>query len=343
MFGRRKERYACKNHPDRPAFAVCHTCRNYFCKDDVQARQVSEQFTAYICKECGGRCDLVEDLHRRKKRVRILEEKVIGPDGGDVITRRGFFWTSPSPRPEAGRREKQSRKQEAEGSPRVKGFWRYVPGAFLYPLMGAGMPVMALFAGVIYALSDLLPAYHPFLTDMIRVGLFTYFLMYAYKVMDSSVRGIHRMPGFVGLRQWIEYASPVSEIVLTVFLALLPSAFYFLLAHTLDNVFFVLLCGGVFVLPMMVMRIVLIPTAAFLNPVSTLRGIVRVFAAYVLMILLWTGFFLLALYVNNDIVSDHVYFNKAVSYVLFVYVALVAARLMALFARAYAEKIRKIG
>ena len=54
----------CKNHPNVKSVLRCVKCNNSFCEECVKVRQY-ENFTAYVCKECGGKCEEI-DLKRRK-------------------------------------------------------------------------------------------------------------------------------------------------------------------------------------------------------------------------------------------------------------------------------------
>lgn len=50
---------SCVNHPDKVAFGFCLKCGRYFCQNCIKTTFL-EKDTFYICRECGGRCELLQ-------------------------------------------------------------------------------------------------------------------------------------------------------------------------------------------------------------------------------------------------------------------------------------------
>ncbi|MFC1594602.1 hypothetical protein ACFL38_04675 [Candidatus Omnitrophota bacterium] len=76
---------ACKNHSDVNALYECRTCNNVFCAECVEDRRIGD-FTAYICRECGGKCEHVD----ARKAVRA------GMKGIKEVTSASFWSELPS-------------------------------------------------------------------------------------------------------------------------------------------------------------------------------------------------------------------------------------------------------
>jgi hypothetical protein len=72
----------CKNHPEKEAAFHCVSCNNNFCQDCIDVRRLTADFTAYICRECAGKCEKLGD--RKQAREQTTEVR--------IETKRYSFW-----------------------------------------------------------------------------------------------------------------------------------------------------------------------------------------------------------------------------------------------------------
>jgi len=59
---------SCVNHPDRVAFGFCLKCGKYFCQNCIKTTFL-EKNTFYICRVCGGKCELLQSSDPTKVAV----------------------------------------------------------------------------------------------------------------------------------------------------------------------------------------------------------------------------------------------------------------------------------
>ncbi len=147
----------CQNHKEKLAEYHCPRCQLYFCGPCVTVREISEQFTAYICRACGGK---VDTLTQKKNKSFFKMEAGRGP-----IEFRGFFWE--------------------------------LPGILIFPLKGGGPIFLLLFAALFYGVDWVLVRYHygGLFVLTVTVTYFILFLFNISEDSARGSRAITGLPG----------------------------------------------------------------------------------------------------------------------------------------------------
>ncbi|MFA5060507.1 MAG: hypothetical protein WC676_07770 [Candidatus Omnitrophota bacterium] len=319
----------CKNHPAEKANYTCESCKANFCTPCITARQITPGFTAYICKECGGKCNPFGD---EKAKPPVKPRKVIFLEETKID-------------------EKSVKKEKAQAPaaqiPKKAGqpnFWKSLPGTLIFPLRGKGVFVVLILSAIVFASEYFAEIVHtnPFL-QILWVIFFTYSFVYGLKVLDDAIKGEPRLSAWIDLKFWLNIIWPMVYVILASLLCFLPAAAYFLLKQKFDVIFFPLLGGGVFFLPMFFVRVMAFKKPATINPIKTVTSIARTFFAYLILCVLifglTFGWFYLTMDFSLDYLTGYEQIVSVLSSFVFVYFLLIVARLLGIFGRFYQQKI----
>ncbi len=305
---RRKRQKFCINHVQQAAVFLCEKCQKFFCKDCVETKLISETFTAYICKECGGRCLPLDQVSHNKRREeenkKNLPERKIPPAGK-----------------------------------RISFLIRDLLAGLFYPFLGRGIFILALFSVGMWALYKFSQAefWLYYIYAMVYVA---YFILYLYAILDYTIRGVHRLPPLIKWQQWKEYAWPVSLCVGEVWVVILPAIIYFFLTHRIDKVFTILLGIGFFLLPMGIVQISLAGNFMISRYILNLfKMIFRTLPVYFFWMIYVAGIFLGLHYLLFDYLGIFVSGVEVLPSVTAVYFLIVVARSLGIFAHKYRTRL----
>ncbi|MFC1703662.1 hypothetical protein ACFL1E_02630 [Candidatus Omnitrophota bacterium] len=220
----------CKTHSEREAQYFCTSCGNYFCKDCVNQKRLGD-FTASICKECGGKC---EELKKGKDAKPQAFQQV-----SEVVT--PHFWLD---------------FFGAFGYPfKRKGRWFLFVSALLVGLLlRIVMPLLRGFIG-----------FAPTIMVMAVVG--SYLLIYLFQIIVTSAYGDQDLPNWPGINQWFDMVfGPLLLLVIATAMCYGPAYAYVLYAKDFDTIALLLLFAGGFVYPMFFLMIAVAEKLSALNP-----------------------------------------------------------------------------
>ncbi len=319
----------CKNHQDKQAGYQCAKCKNYFCEPCTDIRKISDSFTAYICKECGGKCDLIAESTSKTKLKNPFIKPAKDADGKIVEVKAARPKTPPGeqPRPVAKLRHAN--------------FWACLPGVLIFPFKGKGFLITFVMGAIIYGLFELsrMPGLH--LEHLAASFIFAaYFSICLLNIIEDSFHGSTRLEGLPGKDYWAQVGGPVFNLFCAVAIFLFPAQIYFLQFKNFDWLYLVLLALGTFLFPMAIVSTVILRKLYSVNPLRVIASVFKAFFAYLIVCVLIAGLALLAIYLRSDYLSDYERYGQAAAELLIVYVLFVQARLIGLFARFYEGKIR---
>ena len=324
----------CKSHPEKPAAYYCLACKNYFCGSCVSVRKVTQDFTAYVCLTCGGKCDSLAGIEKEAKKKELKFPFLPKKESNDK-------------KESAGPVEKLPKKpffQKAAGGPSAKKeprplnekFWVNLPGVLFFPLKGLGALHLFFNAGILFALTEHLKTGWVF-NFLLWAAYLTYAGIFLFKIVEDSTVGSRSLEQ-VNLVYWTKVSMPLVYLIIVSISCLGPAQLYFIFQKKLDALYLVLLMAGIFILPMMVVRIALFRTLGSLNPLKASAAIKNHFLPYAAMILILLALEFLKYYLNFDVLTD--YRNtQFLAYLVFVYIVFVMMRLIGVFARCYKQKI----
>ena len=314
----------CKNHQDKNAIYQCDNCKNYFCDTCTIIRKISDEFTAYICKECGGKCDPIVKSAAPQKPAKA---KLFGTDSTTEIKIK----------------DQAAVKNVSEKIIKLKpqSFWRSLPDIFVFPLRGKGVLIILLMAALFCGLSELnhISAVAGLCVSVVFIG---YFSIYFLKVIEDSFHGSTRLEDLPNPQYWTDRTKLMLYTFFALVLYLLPSQVYFLQFQNFDVIYFVLLGVGSFLLPMVLVHIIIFQKLRQISPGLITLSILKTFFAYLIVYILMTGFKFLLLYLNNEYFVDYEKIGYVVSQLLMVYFMFVQGRLLGIFAKFFKERIAGI-
>ena len=312
----------CKNHSDKMAAYQCEGCLGYFCDNCASVRRMSDNFTAYVCKECGGKCKSLTDVKGARQK------------------KGGRFVFSGQPKAEKKQPPVLPQAKAGEAKNGTTNFWLSLPGLLIFPLKGKGIFVVLAMAGLLFVLEEFSSVFFPY--NLVPWVLFlAYFMVYLLKTMEDTLHDALRLKKLPDLNYWLEASLLIFYTGLAFVVCFGPAHIYFFLSHRFGMIYFGLLGAGLFFLPMLLIRIVILRTLVALNPFSGFTAVTKHISAYLAMLVLLAGFIFLFLYVSADILGA---FDKRfyfVSYVLAVYLAFMAMRLLGIYGRCYWETFMK--
>ena len=309
----------CKNHQDQAAACQCEKCQGYFCNSCAIIRKISDEFTAYICKECGGKCEPLAVGTAKTKKADARDKKPI----------------------EIVRVKTPETKRDILANisvPRHLNFWFRLPGIFIFPLKGRGIPILIFASALCYGLFEL-QQFSKIAGLIFSVVFISYFLIFLFKVAEDSFNGFGSLQSLPGLHYWIKMAGPILWITSAVIFYLAPAHVYFIYRSRFDLIYFFLLGAGLFLLPMSLAEIVISRKLHSLNPVCVVGGIAKTSAAYFIMYFLMLGFVLSIFYFNSEFSMKDQRLSLAICQLFMVYILLIEARLLGVFANSYQEKL----
>lgn len=320
----------CKNHQEKQAGYQCAKCKNYFCGSCTDIRKISDDFTAYICKECGGKCDPIAESASKgaKQKTPFVKPPIVKESKVKVVEEK----TSKSPS-----------ENQPQVAPKLKhtNFWSCLPGVLIFPFKGKGFFTTLIMSALFYGLFELSKIAVLKLVYLAATFIVvTYFGVYLLKVIEDSFHGSTRLEDLPGKDYWDHVGWPVLNLFCAVVIFFFPSQIYFLQFKNLDWIFFALLGLGVFLFPMSIMSAIILRKLYSVNPIRIVASVFKTFFAYLILNILIGGFAILIFYVYNDYLSDYGRYGQAGSRLLIVYVLFMQVRLVGLFAKFYEGKIR---
>ncbi len=309
----------CKNHSEIPATILCEKCNGYFCDSCTLIRKISDEFTAYICKECGGKCvPLVVTASAKTPPKKLFGAK---PPQETKVKDVKVVKNIPQERRSAG-----------------PSFWGSLFGVLFFPFMGKGCLTMLLTAALFYGLFEF-RLIAPSLNLFFLIIYITYFAVYFYKIVEDSRKGSNRLEDLPNRNDWMEIALPFTYMAFAFIVYLAPAQIYFLKRQSFDFGYFVLFGFGAFTFPMVMVKIVITRKWSALNPLTIVVAIFKTFFAYFFLYMIMAALKFLFLYVNSEYLLDYEKIGRAASQLLMVYVLFTMARFLGLFARFYENRI----
>ncbi|MFH1359406.1 MAG: hypothetical protein ABIJ41_00015 [Candidatus Omnitrophota bacterium] len=313
----------CKNHSDIQAQYCCENCKNYFCEECLLVRRFTDEFTAFVCKECGGKC--VSLMEARSSKDKRAIAKIMAP-----------------------KRKNRIAEVKTQDNLRVKGlkivlsgeqniFFRYL-GAFIFPLKGWGLPLMAAFGGSMFLLNNFLnrPAHISLISWVI---VMTYFLVCLYKVTDDSSRGSTRIGRLPTFNYWVTMPKPLFLMTGAIILCFAPAhVYFFLFGQDVGLSYLGLLFLGSFFFPIFLIKIVLSRSLRVLTPIFALLSISRYLGEYIALCIFLSVSIFLSFFLINDVFSSYQEAGESAGYFVNVYVLFIEARLLGIFAHHLYEK-----
>ena len=317
----------CKNHPDKVADFHCVKCQGYFCEPCVIVRKVSDDFTAYICKECGGKVELFLDKNAQRK---PLPAKPALP----VLPKSAGSPQSQIP-PQQGKIINAIQVQEQ--SLDAINFWFHVPEVFFFPLKGKGIFIVIGFGALFFGITEIEHiAKGVNLPLLIVMG--AYLAVYLFKTAEDSFYGSGCLQKFPNGHYWAEMGRILVSLLCAMIFYLFPAHLYFVYRGNFDVLFLSLLVVGTFLFPMAVIRIIISRRIIAASPWGVMTSIAKTIFAYGWVMILLFGFVALACFLNSEyfVTQD---WGRAAWWALWVYLFISAARLLGIFARAYVGRI----
>ncbi len=304
----------CQHHPNIQAQYICERCKNAFCEQCVNIKKFAEAFTAYICKECGGKCDpIVKDKAVFKSKAQYKETKIIRTD--------------------TKKEEKVVKRIEKKTkSPDMPQFYSRLPSLLIFPFKGFGIFYLLFFTGFLYGLALLHRLIGP-ASAAINVIAATFFTVYLFKLIEETSAGSLRLQGFGDLNYWVSTAHSSIVIALGLLICFGPSQIYFLLSRRLDYFFVFLVFWGLFFWPMILTRVALKRNFTALWPDEIIKGIFRNLAAYLTMGLIHAVLFFIIVILSNDLLAEEDPAIQFLRYLCIIVFFIWGVRLVGLFAR----------
>jgi len=311
----------CKNHQDKLAGYHCTQCNHDFCQPCIISRKIDDTFTAYICKECGGKCEPLAKTAPKKKEGRrffvFLEGKEI------------------KPQPQKAQQEKTV-QVKAVSRPALEfvlaSFWAGLGESLIFPFKGMGILLVVLFAGLLWG-SDQLYLLWPKPALAVAFILLTYLAVYLFKTAENSLHGSTKLEGLPDEKYWVEISTPLLWILAAFIIYAAPAQVYFIYFQKFDFVYFILTGVGFFLLPMAFLKIIVARKLSLLNPVDVVSSALKTLAPYIVLMVVFLLLNILLIYVNGEFFVEYEKAGSALCRFFFVYLAFVGARLLGLFAR----------
>ncbi len=314
----------CKNHQDEKALYQCDGCKSFFCEGCLSVRKYTDKFTAYICKECGGKCEPLVDkrspkiqrkvIHVKKPKIQRVEDREAGVS-------------------------KAARQRDFDGE--KPKFFRRLPGIFIFPLKGKGVFLILLATALMFGISELSLAYEV-IGELSWVIFATYLVVYLFKVAEDSARGSYRLQSFPNLTYWTGAVKPLVYVSIAVLAYLGPAQIYFIFINNNFDLIYVILSGlGMFLLPMSFVEIILSRKISSLNPAKALIAIFQNFIQYIFLCTILLGLVFLLFFMTFDILVDYGQMGMVASYGSLVYILFLAVRLSGIFAHYHYQTTEK--
>ncbi len=307
----------CKNHQTQTALYFCPACSSYFCGTCTDIRRFSEQFTAYVCKECGGKIEAISDKGSAKKQKPSVDASSNKPSQEKEIPKE---------------------KKIASAPQTSANLWLSLPSAVLFPLRGKGIVVTLLNAGLFWGLLEICRLY-PLIGPVPMFFYLTFFIVYGIKIIEDTIAGFDALTNFPNIHYWLGAAATFIYLTVSLLVALAPAHIYLLATHDLGIVYFSLLAAGLFFIPMLLIRAILMKNIQALNPVLFLASIFRTFLAYVVTFAVLAGLLYAYSYLNTEYISWTGNFEVILRALLLVYIVFMQTRILGLFARLYKHRI----
>lgn len=232
--------------------------------------------------------------------------------------------------------------EEEEASP---SFFRELLLAFYYPFRGAHAWMILLF-GTIMVMMMTVVSYAYIFGLFATVFLTGYYVAFLFKIIRETAIGEQEVAEFPGLQDlWDDVLRPLAQVFFALLVCLLPAV---LAAGFLENysdelswVPFVLLAGGLFYLPMVLLATVIFNSLlTALNPVLVIPAISRIFLRYLVIVIL-LGVTVIGHQLLADALNERLQALAAVPIVSFVsfYMGIIQARILGLIYRTSKEQI----
>ncbi len=313
----------CQNHAQQEAHYHCTKCDGYFCDECTTVRKISEEFTAYICKTCGGKAE-PKGLSSISKKVPPKEKENKHQErSAPVVFKQG---------------EKAQRAAERSDA----NFWFSALSIPFYPFRRKGIFILLLMTLLFFGLlkfSEIMPI----LALIAQIILTTYFAVYLLKIMDESAQGSVVIASFMNLNYWIEVILPFLYVVLAVVIAFGPAHLYLFFAQSFDWTYAALFGVGLFLFPMFSMKALLFKSISSVNPITALVSIFKSSVAYIFLVAVTAALGFLYYWVDGEYITHYLASYEQIQRVLeifiLVYFSFVVARLWGIFLLCYRPRI----
>jgi hypothetical protein len=223
---------------------------------------------------------------------------------------------------------------------------------FLYPFSLSGIIHIVIFIVtplliglVVLGFLDIFHGVMSLVVYLLFTGYFFYYI--GYCVFDSS-RGGLRAPDVTiyDSTDKSEFWSQVFLVIGVAAVCFFPAIIYYITTERTDLVFWLLLAGGIFFLPMVILTAVLFDSVNAINPVTIIISIYRTFLPYCGLILIFSmlaGLIApIRLYLSQPqaLLGYYLLGTAFMRYkIVFVYLAMVSAHLLGRFYLRYKKKL----
>lgn len=217
--------------------------------------------------------------------------------------------------------------------------------AFVYPFRGDGAWVILLF-GILLAVIFAIIRFAMLFGVAASILLTGYCIAFLFKIIMETATGEQDVAELPGLQNmWDDMLRPFFQVVFAVLTCLLP---YILAAWHLEDgpselswLPFVLLAGGLFYLPMVLMAMVIFNSLlTALNPILVFPAISRIFLRYLVVVII-LGAILIGYGIAAEALDQSLHWFVAYPVVTLVtfYTGIIQARILGLIYRTNAERI----
>ena len=310
----------CKNHENEAALYRCTQCSGYFCEACTDIRRFSDAFTAYICKECGGKIEVVSDKG-------AVSSKKTKP--APLIKKEG---------PPQEKRMPVEKKPIPPTSESRPNFWLMLPTVIFFPIWGKGIWLTIINAAMFFGLWEIYRLYG-MIGAFLTLIYATFFIIYCLKIIEDSIQDFNTLTNFPNMHYWPSVTTTFIYVTTSLLISLAPAHIYLFMAHNLDLVYFILLGVGLFFIPMLLLRAILIKNINSLNPFSLVGSIFKAFPAYGAVCVLLVGLLYSYAYLNMEYIARMGNFEVILRAALLVYIVFIQMRILGLFVRLYRFRI----
>jgi len=226
---------------------------------------------------------------------------------------------------------------------------------FLYPASASGLSILAIilftpliFELILFCLAQVLGPFRIMLMPLGICFLIADFIIAAYMFwyfgvcVQASSRGKRRAPGILNKDSDAGGGSMVNQMLRIIFCVLIflaPSLGYYYNTKQTDSIFFSLLGGGAFFLPMALLAMIMFESIWGLNPILIIGSIIRTFFRYCLVV---PAFYLVIAAIVGMVVyvpADSPLLVTIALMAVALYALLIAAHILGLFFHRNEEKL----
>ena len=293
----------CNNHFDQVGTFRCVECDVYFCPDCIKRMRIGA-LTAYICPQCGGRC---EDLQQS---AQSYSEQKLDLQKKDFWLQLVQVWGYPF-----GNRNRATF---------YVGFFIYALMFFLIDIGSFGNNLNPL---IVWAVCGV---------PLIVV----YSIIFAMQVVEITVISTEEetpeWPNFFKAGDWL---SRIALFFIFLCASITPAAVFYEPKELPGILVWILLLLGLYMFPIYFLAVTLkAPWAAF-NPLNAFRSVLETLAPYSMMNALLFGIGLLCTTLNQVAIINTKFLGIGLRSLAVYYTLMVSMRIIGLYARAYHDRL----